>query len=122
MKGRNEVKMKHLPQVAISWEAAAAFSLFCFSLGAALSVLVMRRRREKRDAAEVIEFRTISERNSTGKQNTEKAEATGAKPLEALARNLPGAILSSCTGLTLRPAPKLITGENLFLCAARREA
>jgi len=88
MKERNEVKMKHLPQVAISWEAAAAFSLFCFSLGAALSALVLRRKREKRNAVEVIEFRTISERKSTGKQNTEKAEATGAKTREALARNL----------------------------------
>ena len=35
MRGRKRRDMKYFPQVAISWETAAAFSLLCICLGAA---------------------------------------------------------------------------------------
>ena len=61
--------MKYLPQMAISWEAATVFSLFCFSLGAALCALALRGRREKRAGASVIEFSTAALRRSGQGQN-----------------------------------------------------
>ena len=61
--------MKYLPQMAISWETATVFSLFCFSLGAALCALALRDRREKRAGASVIKFTTAALRRSGQGQN-----------------------------------------------------
>ena len=46
--------MKYLPQMAISWETAAVFSLSCLCLGAALCALALRRTREKQATSAVI--------------------------------------------------------------------
>ena len=75
--------MEYLPQVAVSWETAAAFSLLCFSAGAALCAVALRRGREKRSGPEAIEFSTASARRSSRKQG-------GAEPgtLETLAESL----------------------------------
>ena len=61
--------MKYLPQVAVSWETAAVFSLLCICLGAALCAVALRGRREKRAGASVIEFKTASARRSAQRQN-----------------------------------------------------
>ena len=75
--------MKYLPQVAISWEAAAVFSLSCFALGATLCALALRHRREKQDEPAVVEFATAGKRKSAQSQN-----ATQLDTIEALARSL----------------------------------
>ncbi len=69
MRGRERTKMKYLPQMAISWETATVFSLFCFSLGAALCALALRGRREKQAGSAVIEFKTAVVRQSAQGQN-----------------------------------------------------
>ena len=75
--------MKYLPQVAISWETAAAFSLSCLALGAALCALALRRGREKQGEPAVVEFMTAGERKSARNQN-----AAPPGTIEALARSL----------------------------------
>lgn len=69
--------MKHLPQVAISWETAAVFSLFFFSLGAAFCALALGQRKEKRSGSETIEFTTASAKRALQTQNGAKAETIG---------------------------------------------
>ena len=83
MRGKKRAKMKYLPQVAISWETAAVFSLSCFALGAALCALALLRRRERQDGTAVVEFRTAKTRRSAQEQN-------GGAPstIEALAESL----------------------------------
>ena len=78
MRGRERTKMKYLPQVAISWETAAVFSLFCFSLGAAICALALRRRREKQAGGAAIEFKTAALRRSGQGQNGAKPATIGA--------------------------------------------
>lgn len=75
--------MKYLPQVAISWETAAVFSLLCFSLGAALCALALRGKREKRAGAAVVEFTTAS-----GRISAEREDASTPGTIEALAESL----------------------------------
>ena len=75
--------MKYLPQVAISWETAAVFSLSCFALGATLCALALRRRREKRGKPAVVEFVTAGKRKSAQSQN-----ASPPSTIEALAQSL----------------------------------
>ena len=69
--------MKHLPQVAISWETAAVFSLFFFSLGAAFCALALGQRKEKRSGSETIEFTTASAKRALQTQNGAQAETIG---------------------------------------------
>ncbi|MCY4378501.1 MAG: HD domain-containing protein [Candidatus Dadabacteria bacterium] len=69
MRGRKRAEMKYLPQMAVSWETAAAFSLFCFSLGAAFCALALRQRKERRSGPEAIEFTTASARRAARRQN-----------------------------------------------------
>ena len=83
MRGRERTKMKYLPQVAVSWETAAVFSLFCFSLGATLCALALRGRKEKRGGAAVIEFTTAS-----GKISAERKSGATAGTIGALAESL----------------------------------
>ena len=75
--------MKYLPQVAISWETAAVFSLLCICLGAALCALALRGRREKRAGAAVVEFTTAS-----GKMSAEREAAAVPGTIGALAESL----------------------------------
>ena len=75
--------MKYLPQLAVSWETAAVFSLFCFSLGAAFCALALRQRKEKRSGPEAIEFTTASGRKTSRRQNGAESGTIG-----ALAENL----------------------------------
>lgn len=75
--------MKYLPQVAVSWEAAAVFSLSCFALGAALCALALRRGREKRDTPATVEFITAGRRKSA-RSRKDAPPVT----IEALARSL----------------------------------
>lgn len=75
--------MKYLPQVSISWETAAVFSLSCFALGAALCALALRRGGEKRGEPAVVEFVTAGERKSARNRN-----AAPPATIEALARSL----------------------------------
>ena len=70
--------MKYLPQVAIGWETAAVFSLFCVCLGAALCALALRQRRDKRSGPETIEFTTASARRSPPGENGAQAGTIGA--------------------------------------------
>ncbi len=70
--------MKYLPQVAISWETAAVFSLLCFSLGAALCALALRGRRENRAGAAVVEFTTASGRISAEREGASTPGTIGA--------------------------------------------
>ena len=83
MRGRKRAKMKYFPQVAISWETAAAFSLLCICLGAAFCALALRQRKERRSGPETIEFTTASARRASRGQN-------GAEPetIETLAESL----------------------------------
>ena len=77
MRGRERTNMKYLPQVAISWETAAVFSLLCFSLGAALCALALKGRREKRAGASVIKFSTAALRRSGQAQNGAEPSTIG---------------------------------------------
>lgn len=77
MRRRKRAEMKHFPQVAISWETAAVFSLFLFSLGAALCALALRQRKEKRSGPETIEFKTASAKRAPRAQNGAEAETIG---------------------------------------------
>ena len=70
--------MKYLPQMAISWETAAVFSLSCLCLGAALCALALRRTREKQATSAVIEFTTAKGKGSSEKQNGAEPETIGA--------------------------------------------
>ena len=69
--------MKYLPQMAVSWETAAAFSLFCFSLGAAFCALALRQRRERQNGPEAIEFTTASARRASRRQNGAESGTIG---------------------------------------------
>lgn len=75
--------MKYLPQMAISWETAAVFSLSCFALGAVFCALALRRRRERQSEPAVVEFMTAGRRGAAQNQD-------GAPPgtIEALAHSL----------------------------------
>ena len=81
--------MKHLPQVAISWETAAVFSLLCFSLGAALCAIALRGRREKQAGTSVIEFKTAALRQSAQGQNGAKPATIGSLAESLWLRNNP---------------------------------
>ena len=73
--------MKYLPQVAVSWEAAAFFSLLCFSLGAVLFALATRDGRKKREGSLEVEFTT--------KEGKEHARAlVEPRTIETLAESL----------------------------------
>ena len=50
--------MKYLPHVAVSWEAAALFSLLCTTFGAALFALVTARRKKGTDGPLAVKFTT----------------------------------------------------------------
>lgn len=75
--------MKYLPQMAISWETAAVFSLSCFAFGAALCALALRRSKEKRSGPAVVEFITAGAKKSARKQN-----GADGQTIEALAESL----------------------------------
>lgn len=77
MRGRKRRDMKYFPQVAISWETAAVFSLLCICLGAAFCALALRQRREKRSGPETVEFTTASARQSSRKENGAESETIG---------------------------------------------
>ena len=77
------MEMKYLPQLAVSWEMAAAFSLLCFSLGAAFCALALAQRKEKRSGTETIEFETASAREASRRQY-----GTQAASIETLAESL----------------------------------
>ena len=83
MRRKKDAKMKYLPQVAIGWDAAAAFSLLCICLGAALCALALRQRKEKRSGAETVEFTTASARRAPQRENGARAGT-----IEALAESL----------------------------------
>ncbi len=71
--------MRYLPQVAVSWEAAALFSLLCATLGAALFALATRRKR--RGGSHEVEFTT--------KEGKERARAREEpRTIETLAESL----------------------------------
>ena len=89
MRGRKRTKMKHLPQVAISWETAAVFSLLCFSLGAALCAIAFRGRRKKQTGTSVIEFKTAAARRSAQGQNGAKPDTIGSLAESLWLRNNP---------------------------------
>lgn len=87
--------MKYLPQLAVSWETAAVFSLLCVCLGAALCALALRKRKRKRGGPETVEFKTASARKAARGQNGAQPDTIG-----TLAENLwlrtdpPPAVLS----------------------------
>jgi len=78
MRRRERIKMKYLPQVAISWETATVFSLFCFSLGAAICAIALRGRKQKQAGAAAIEFKTAALRRSRQGQNGAEPSTIGA--------------------------------------------
>ncbi len=61
MSKRREAKMKYLPHVAVSWEAAALFSLLCTTFGAALFALATKRK--SGDGPMAVEFTTSEGKN-----------------------------------------------------------
>lgn len=75
--------MKYLPQLAVSWETAAVFSLLCVCLGAALCALALRKRKRKRGGPETVEFKTASARKAALGQNGAQPDTIG-----TLAENL----------------------------------
>lgn len=89
MRGRKRTKMKYLPQMAISWETAAVFSLFCICLGAALCALALRHRREKRGGPAAIEFTTASGRISAERESGAAPGTIGALAESLWLRNDP---------------------------------
>ncbi len=78
MRGRKRTEMNYFPQVAISWETAAAFSLFCFCLGAAFYALALGQRKGKRSGPETIEFTTASAKRASRRKNGAQTETIGA--------------------------------------------
>ena len=90
MGGRKAKRMKYLPQMAISWETAAVFSLLCFSLGAALCAFALRRKRDKETGSAVIEFTTAAQRISAQKQDGAKPRTIGALAERLWLRSEPG--------------------------------
>lgn len=73
--------MKYLPQVAVSWEAAALFSLLCTTLGAALFALATKRGRKSDGGSLEVEFTT--------KEGKERARAQAdPRTIETLAESL----------------------------------
>ena len=94
--------MKYLPQVAISWETAAAFSLLCFSLGATFCALALRRRREKQSGPETIEFITASATRASQRQDGAESGTIGALAESLWLRSDPGlAVLSDSEPLVV---------------------
>ena len=90
--------MKYLPQVAIGWETAAVFSLFCVCLGAALCALALRQRSGKRSGPETIEFTTASARRSPPGENGAQAGTIGALAESLWLRSAPDAPVLSDSG------------------------
>ena len=82
-----ETQMKYLPQVAVSWEAAALFSLLCASAGAALFGLGTRRR-EKQSGPATVKFKTRNTEELTSGQNGDEDMAPGEDSIETLAQAL----------------------------------
>lgn len=78
MRGRKRRDMKYLPQLAVSWETAAAFSLLCICLGAAFCALALGQRKQKRSGPETIEFQTASARKAPRRQNGAESGTIGA--------------------------------------------
>ncbi len=83
MEERKEAEMKYLPQMAVSWEAAALFSLLCFTLGAALFALATMRRGKRRGGSPEVEFVT-----KEGKKRARNQAQTEPHTIETLAEAL----------------------------------
>ena len=62
--------MKYLPQVAVSWEAAAVFSLLCATFGAALFALTTRRGGKPQDSSREVEFVTKKGKEAAAEPST----------------------------------------------------
>jgi len=75
--------MKYLPQMAVSWEAAALFSLLCATFGAALFALATKRRRKRRDGPLTVEFLT-----KEGKERARNRAPAEPRTIETLAEAL----------------------------------
>lgn len=75
--------MKYLPQVAVSWEAAALFSLLCTALGAALFALAIKHRRKRDDGSLEVEFLT-----KEGKKRGRNQKRGEPRTIETLAESL----------------------------------
>lgn len=75
--------MKYLPQVAVSWEAAALFSLLCAALGAALFALAAKRGRKRHGGPLEVEFLT-----KEGKERARNRAQWEPRTIETLAESL----------------------------------
>ena len=77
--------MKYLPQVVVSWEEAALFSLLCAALGAALFAfaLAAKHRRKRGDGPLEVEFTT-----KEGKERARNRAWTEPRTIETLAESL----------------------------------